>query len=143
MTEPYAKLRAEKGPLRGIKVGPGEAITLDDLEEAELDASEEVDEFLGKRWPTGPGAPAVPRTIAKITRRLAAAQVLAVAHRNNQLDSGITFGERLEKWARDELKAIKTGGKGVKLADGSWDLRFPGSRNSEEGRPGGIRILAG
>ncbi len=134
----YYRLRADKGWIKGVKIGPGEKVVEEDVARAERYATSQITEYLGKRW-----VPplATPESIAEIAHKLAASQVLLIVHRNTLRGGDDALMTKLEKQAREELKMIRGGKKGILLRDGQWDPRFVGGHNSEEGRTGGIRII--
>ena len=136
---PYYTLRADKGFLRGMKVGPDEDLQSDDIVDGQDWADGELNEKLGKTW-----ADPVPPTIQKIAHLLGASYCLLIAHRNNQMANGLQYAEELETRGRALIAEILSGRRGIRHADGVWDAHYPGIRNREEGRgASGFSILAG
>ncbi len=140
----YCKLESGKGFLKTVDFGAGETITPAEVVKSEEWALEQVDAVLGKRWSTDidDDVAGTPKLIREIAEQLAASRVLKRSHAGN-LDR-LDAAQALEDDAMKELLAVRAGKKGIKLRNGSWDPKYPGSNNKEEGRPGGgLRILCG
>lgn len=135
----YYRLRPGEGYLEGIDVGPEHAVKPKDVDEAEGWARQEIEETLGKAWDATDLA-LVPPTVQLVAHLLGAAFVLDIAHRNDPADHA---GADYRKQAEDIMMKLRKGARGLRLADGSWDIDFPGNRNREEGRQGGVQIISG
>lgn len=134
----YYTLRSGKGKLKGYTIEAGGAIEPDDATAAEEAARETIDELLGKRWSTDPAE--TPLTIRRLAHWLAAARLLQDAHASNTDPHSIA--EKLEQKVLRELAKIRRNRQGIKLRDGSWDPKYPGSNNVEEGtRSNGVEFI--
>lgn len=131
----YATLESDRGHLKGKRIEPAGEILPEDVADAERWAQTEIEETLGKRW----SLTAIPDTVAKLAEDLAAGWVLERIYRNG--GQGLEDAQKLVADARAELVRIRAHARGILMPDGTWDPDYPGSRNLDEGRTGGVRII--
>lgn len=127
----YCVLEFNKGYLKAHGEGSIDEKTID---KAIAWAREEIDGTLGKRWSTDldDDTAGTPRQIERIAEKLAAGEAIRKSQLGD-LDVADAASDLIEE-ARADLRRLLSGAVGLKLRNGAWDPKYPGSNNSEEGR---------